>query len=205
MPADRRSPTKSITWVCAAPFTRSLRCSYAKKKQQGLGCAKGTKIIEGRSRQCVVKIFAVRMLLPPARFDRNLSVQGSQCCRGYKEGTKAEEEKEGREYSTSGQPADHRPRGERILWVASNCRTHMPKLPHLSSLSGRLLLRHETPTRQTQSKSVTARQKELELAAAVHHQLRICYRPLSPWRCSRCKLMRTKLHRRQARGHQGLV
>ena len=51
----------------------------------------------------------------------------------------------------------------------------------LSSLSGRLLLRHETPTRQTQSKSVTARQKELELAAAVHHQLRICYRPLSPW------------------------
>ena len=67
------------------------------------------------------------MFLPPARFDRNLSVQGTQCC-GYKEGTKAEEEKEGREYSTSGQPADHRPRGERILWVASNCRTHMPQL-----------------------------------------------------------------------------
>ena len=79
------------------------------------------------TRQCVIKIFAVRMFLLPARFDRKLSVQGSRCC-GYKEGTKAEEEKEGREYSTSGQPADHRPRGERILWVASNCRTHMPQL-----------------------------------------------------------------------------
>ena len=32
MPADRRSPTKSITWVCAAPFTRSLRCSYANSR-----------------------------------------------------------------------------------------------------------------------------------------------------------------------------
>jgi hypothetical protein len=38
------------------------------------------------------------MHLPPARFDRNLSMQGRQCC-GYKEGKKAEEEKEGREYT----------------------------------------------------------------------------------------------------------
>jgi hypothetical protein len=46
-----------------------------------------------------IQLLPMRMHLPPARFGRNLSGQGRQCF-GYKEGAKAEEEKEWREHST---------------------------------------------------------------------------------------------------------